>query len=247
MNTGELLLRAVLCDPGDDTARLAFADYQEENGEADRSAFVRGMIDMEQCRPDCGVGRVCRGTTVLPPMMTCGGVRDRVTTLFDANLCRWESGAVIPDCAYRLPWRGTGDTAHVMAIYRRGLVGEVRLPAAAFTERFARELFSRHPVVKVVLTDREPAEDHRGQDPVRMLEYLWRFRSHRWDRRSAVGPSAWDVPPPLWPFAFSHRVYSATRRYATRDAAASALSAWCVAWGRSLAELPPLPHASGGA
>ena len=41
MNTGELLLRAVLCDPGDDTARLAFADHLGENGDERRAGFVR--------------------------------------------------------------------------------------------------------------------------------------------------------------------------------------------------------------
>lgn len=213
-DTRSQLLAEIAASPEDDTARLAFADYLEENDRGLHARFVRDQIS--------GVVRMVP-LSMLVPLEPLFGVMSHQTARHAT------AGGCVVVCD------------RMELVFRRGLVGEVRLPAAAFTERFARELFSRHPVVKVVLTDREPAEDHRGQDPVRMLEYLWRFRSHRWDRRSAVGPSAWDVPPPLWPFAFSHRVYSATRRYATRDAAASALSAWCVAWGRSLAGLPPLP------
>ena len=300
MNTGELLLRAVLCDPGDDTARLAYADWLEEQSEtltatcpgcggsleADafmhvgpigkptqiipigkqpcrtcedeygdpsglvrvknaahgRAAFIRGMIDLEKCRPDCGVGRVCRGTTVLPPKVTCAGVRDRVTELFDSNLCRWESGVVIPDCAYRLPWRGTGDTAPVMAIFRRGFVDEVRLNAAAFTEDFARELFSRHPVTRVVLTDREPDPYTRRNDPDRVVSFDW------WDWDDD-GDEPDRLPSPLFRvmcelFPQHHPHLDEWCEFPTRAAAVDALSATCVNWGRSLAELPLAPAGS---
>ena len=44
-DTGGLLLRAVLADPASDAARLIYADYLDEQGEADRAEFVR-----VQCR-----------------------------------------------------------------------------------------------------------------------------------------------------------------------------------------------------
>ena len=304
MNTGDLLMRSILCDPADDTARLAFADWLEEQPEtltatcpgcggsleADtfmhvgpigkptqiipigkqpcrtcedeygdpsglvrvknaahgRAAFIRGMIDLEKCRPDCGVGRVCRGTTVLPPKVTCAGVRDRVTELFDSNLCRWESGIVIPNCAYRLPWRGTGDTAPVMAIFRRGFVDEVRLNAAAFTEDFARELFSRHPVTRVVLTDREPWTDvpDGGRD-----YGWWEENAYRIDADGPNDPG--NVSPLLfrqmWQANPANRHSDESGRWLTWDDAdipSVELSAACVNWGRSLAELPLAPAGS---
>ena len=293
MNTGDLLLRAVLCDPGDDTARLAYADWLEEQSEtltatcpgcggsleADafmhvgpigkptqiipigkqpcrtcedeygdpsglvrvknaahgRAAFIRGMIDLEKCRPDCGVGRVCRGTTVLPPKVTCAGVRDRVTELFDSNLCRWESGVVIPNCAYRLPWRGTGDTAPVMAIFRRGFVDEVRLPAAAFTEGFARELFSRHPVTKVVLTDREPWQNYYG------TAFSWSCDDDPGggSPQSCRVPESWlDILDDDPDAEFKSLTWVG---FTTPESASAAMLRTAVAWGRSLAGLPPLP------
>ena len=41
MSERDALLRAVCENPGDDTVRLAFADWCDENGEPDRAAFVR--------------------------------------------------------------------------------------------------------------------------------------------------------------------------------------------------------------
>ena len=221
-----------------------------KNATHGRAAFIRGMIDLEKCHPSCGVGNVCRGTAVLPPKVTCAGVRDRVTELFDSNLCRWESGIVIPNCAYRLPWRGTGDTAPVMAIFRRGFVDEVRLPAAAFTEGFARELFSRHPVTKVVLTDKQP---HGTGLPVTDNEYPGWMRCCDPTMRQATDP--WGVPrymfdqladSILMTFGSANGARP-SKFYATADDGRAALSAACVAWGRSLAGPPPLPHTSGGA
>ena len=247
-NTGSQLLAEIAAKPEDDTIRLAFADWLEENGDDRRAAFIRGMIDLEKCHPSCGVGNVCRGTAVLPPKVTCAGVRDRVTELFDSNLCRWESGVVIPDCAYRLPWRGTGDTAPVMAIFRRGFVDEVRLNAAAFTEDFARELFARHPVTRVVLTDREPQQwlpEIRGLPPGCANRWFWSVRGPD----SSVPGYPHYVPRGVqWSAVWLRaKWYCDTPTYDTADAANAALSDACVAWGRSLAGLPPLPHASGGA
>ena len=227
------LLRAILENPAEDTVRLAFADWLEESGEHDRGAFIRGMVDMEKCRPGCGVGRVCRGTIVLPPMMTCAGTRDRVTDMFDANLCRWEEGQVIPDCAYRLPWRGTGDTARIMAVFRRGFVDEVRCPAAAFTPEFARDLFTRHPVTRVVLADRTPWHNYAGQ---------------AWSWSCAEG----DAPPPDcrvpedWLEILDDDPDAEFKSltwvgFKTPAAATAALSRTAVSWGRSLAGLPSLP------
>src|SRR5687767_10482221 len=54
------LLRAICEDPADDTVRLVYADFLEENGEAERAEFVRLQIWQHQ-NPigynDCGESR----------------------------------------------------------------------------------------------------------------------------------------------------------------------------------------------
>jgi uncharacterized protein (TIGR02996 family) len=40
------LLAAMAADPADDTVRLAYADYLEENGQADRAEFVRVQVEL---------------------------------------------------------------------------------------------------------------------------------------------------------------------------------------------------------
>src|SRR5207249_899359 len=45
VNDHDALLRAICEHPDDDTPRLIFADFLEENGEADRAAFVRAQVE----------------------------------------------------------------------------------------------------------------------------------------------------------------------------------------------------------
>lgn len=44
MTDGPLLLAAILANPADDTVRLAYADWLDENDEAARAEFIRGQI-----------------------------------------------------------------------------------------------------------------------------------------------------------------------------------------------------------
>src|SRR5688500_1981869 len=52
MNDGQALLDAVCETPDDDTPRLVYADWLEENGEADRAEFIRGQIELLRLGPD---------------------------------------------------------------------------------------------------------------------------------------------------------------------------------------------------
>ncbi len=47
----EALLRAVFANPEEDTARLVFADFLEENGEGDRAALVRLQCEQARLKP----------------------------------------------------------------------------------------------------------------------------------------------------------------------------------------------------
>ncbi len=44
MNTEADFIRAILADPDDDTTRLAFADWLDENGQQKRATFIRRQI-----------------------------------------------------------------------------------------------------------------------------------------------------------------------------------------------------------
>lgn len=44
MNERGALLAAVCADPDDDTLRLVFADWLQENGEGDRAEFIREQV-----------------------------------------------------------------------------------------------------------------------------------------------------------------------------------------------------------
>jgi uncharacterized protein (TIGR02996 family) len=46
MSDHDALLRAICAHPDDDTPRLVFADFLEENGEADRAGFVRAQVEL---------------------------------------------------------------------------------------------------------------------------------------------------------------------------------------------------------
>lgn len=46
MTERDALLRAVLADPADDTVRLAFADWLDENGESERAEFIRVQVEL---------------------------------------------------------------------------------------------------------------------------------------------------------------------------------------------------------
>ena len=278
MNTGDLLLRAVLCDPGDDTARLAYADWLEEQSET-LTATCPGCGGSLEADAFMHVGPIGKPTQIIPigkqPCRTCEDeygdpsglvrvknaahgraafVRDQIAGVVRmvplAMLVPLEPlTGVMPHQTTRHATAGgcvvTCD--HMELVYRRGFVDEVRLPAA-FTEDFARELFARHPVTRVVLTDREPQQwlpEIRGLPPGCANRWFWSVRGPD----SSVPGYPHYVPRGVqWSAVWLRaKWYCDTPTYDTADAANAALSDACVAWGRSLAGLPPLPHASGGA
>jgi uncharacterized protein (TIGR02996 family) len=113
MNDRAALLAAILADPADDTVRLAFADWCEENGDPERAEFIRLLIGLARL-PDRGSeaetlarffpnpdaidwSRLC------PEMAGRAASRRRANALFDANKPRWfgwRDGVVVDDPQY---------------------------------------------------------------------------------------------------------------------------------------------------
>src|SRR4051812_13692072 len=51
MSDRDALLAAIRAQPDEDTPRLVFADYLEENDEAARAAFVRAQVELARTPP----------------------------------------------------------------------------------------------------------------------------------------------------------------------------------------------------
>jgi uncharacterized protein (TIGR02996 family) len=51
MTDGEALRRAIVADPDDDTPRLIYADWLDENGQPDRAAFIRAQVEEARAEP----------------------------------------------------------------------------------------------------------------------------------------------------------------------------------------------------
>lgn len=130
LNDLDTLRRAILIDPADDVARLAYADEIEDTAGT----------------PNCW-GKNVRWMLRHP--------KDSAVCL-----CAFSPGTVCACCdecpgAGEIPKRADKETSYVI---NRGFVSEIRLPMAVFTEELAMAMFSWHPITDVVLTDIEPEE-----------------------------------------------------------------------------------------
>ncbi len=74
MTDGDALRRAVLADPDDDTPRLVYADWLDENDQPDRAAFVRAQVEAVRADP---FGPAARAAAA------------RAARLLDAHRLRW--------------------------------------------------------------------------------------------------------------------------------------------------------------
>jgi uncharacterized protein (TIGR02996 family) len=140
MSDGAALLRGILERPADDTARLVYADWLQENGEEVRAEFIRVQCAQDYA-PDWHTGDA-------PAPMT-----------------REQKGHVVAFPGFHLVGYDRDDWAvythnsnrptvkRVDVKFARGFVPEIRLPLAEFMEH-APALFRAHPIEKVTLRDR---------------------------------------------------------------------------------------------
>lgn len=138
----QAFLRAICEDPFDDTPRLIYADWLEENGRAERAEFIRVQVEWE------------RDFAPVVQMAGAGSERwhqrrqylvERLWVLEGSHPFRLRC---LPDV---WPWR-------------RGFAEAVALPLDRFL-REAKELFGSLPLLRVRLTDRIPLTlQHVGGD-----------------------------------------------------------------------------------
>ncbi len=77
MNDGDALRRAILDHPDEDTPRLIYADWLEENRDPERAAFIRAQIEYSRSEPHSSQARAAR---------------DRFVALAPKNLEKWARG-----------------------------------------------------------------------------------------------------------------------------------------------------------
>ncbi len=121
--TDDAFLKAILADPDDDTHRLVYADWLEENGgeaELARAEFIRVQVEADRLKK--GKARTA--------------LERRARALLKANPA-WERPITEP---------GLGSKP----VFRRGFLHQVTLPAFRFV-RVADELFAAAPTVRSVI------------------------------------------------------------------------------------------------
>lgn len=225
--TGDALLRRILEDPADDSARLVYADWLEEQGDADRAEFIR-----VQCSPcECKYSHHNRSSQ-------CGRCQ-REQALLDKHVMDWmdeteELGAVghvtigltPPYQHHHGGWiclaRGSGGPT-IEADFVRGFVGRIQAKSEDFM-RHAAEIFAIQPVItEVRLTDCTAGTRYQQGGPFFLIEPF--------DGDLATSPI----------YTMAKRVGRRIEGHPSRSAALDALSSLAVAYGRSLAGLPELP------
>ena len=137
MSDRDALLAAVRQAPRDDAARLVFADWLDEHGEADRAEFIRLQIEIEPLRqPDSDLDRWRRAVIDRHP-------DEPVPADFPPELLGYAALARREDRLleqYRWEWLGPlaavyeDVSSHLAPTFRRGFAEEVALTASAFLE-----------------------------------------------------------------------------------------------------------------
>lgn len=239
MNERAALLRAICEQPDDDTVRLAFADWLEEHGEAERGEFIRLQMELVHLRAS---GYHCYHDLTQPEHceMCVRQKRAKELAIADAGgRCQWEVWHGLPDDVGWACLNLTGEPPERLRgqgnwfRFDRGFPSEIRLSQASFLKH-ARDIFAAQPVTAVTLSDREPY-------PASMKpEWFWIHSNESRDEPTTIAEPLWRRSRLSGLNGRHHRAKS----FNTPGAAREALSAECVNHGRALADLPPLTAVS---
>ena len=123
MTEREARLRAVCENPDDDTPRLVLADWLQENGDEPRAEFIRVQVEQSRLKP---------GTV---PDWKC---YSRARKLFTSHGRAWEQQIVAND---EFRWDE----------FVRGFAEGVAVTSIATFKDFAKPIFSRTPLTKLLI------------------------------------------------------------------------------------------------
>ncbi len=225
MTTREAFIKDILDNPADDTLRLIYADWLEENGEPERAEFIRVQIELARTPDPCWMLGVCIYGPDPPRAKVgklvhfCGNtqwflrhhLRTKELELLEAP----HKGGTWTN---RVVWADNLFQAAVISddvTWTRGFVSRVRLTCAAWMEH-GPALVRAHPIERVELLDKRP--HHSDGNPF----WFWL----RW----SPGAGLPDLPKELWDVI--HAWKPDTFAWQSEQAAINALSAGCIAWAR---------------
>ena len=229
MSDGDALLRAILLNPAEDTPRLVYADWLQENGGDEYAEFIRGSVEIAVI---ARANRAGLGTID-------SDVRQEDLFYREAVLSR----TVYPRHVHPVfNWLTSVGIDYGSCVFNRGdFLAEISCTLATFMEH-AKALFSAHPIERVTLTDRLALGDDLLDGGL--------YRS--WNRDRTRIQSMWPnfsyyLPAPIFDrlkdgdLIRDPQGIEEFRRYTVYQQPAYAdLSQACVAYGRSLAGLPAL-------
>lgn len=245
MTERDMLLRAVLEDPGDDTVRLVYADWLEENGDSERAEFIRVQCELTRLtlrlkQHGFSDAKDIDWFSRLERLRTRG--RELLSASYRTDwfelchVCPWPGGR---DDLVWAAGKGTDVRTYFGGKVGRGFVAEVSATTNLFTEEVARELFSKHPVTKVALNDREPLNLTSNPDG----SVCWFRDTPHYVNPPHSPPAQATIPAHLFDLmAASNRLgnlHPRQLRYRNAADALAHLSGVCCLWGRSLVK-PPL-------
>jgi uncharacterized protein (TIGR02996 family) len=135
MSDRDALLAAIREQPDEDTPRLVFADYLQENGDEHRAAFIRAQVELARTPP-------------WEPF---------------AAFCRWRqpdlaSGSWFRDTLPRADGRNVEWPAHP---FRRGFAWSIRVKTPSLWHELAEPIIDREPVGSVRFWDGATLDDWR--------------------------------------------------------------------------------------
>ena len=199
MGDGDALLARILADPGDDTVRLVYADWLEENGRSERAGFVRVQIEIAR-HPGMNCGSMyCseRGPEGLcDDCRRFKRLRKRERELAERHAHDWDGPPV--------PWTACLDATLPPAlghsfVFRRGFVEAVTCTAADWLAH-GDALLAAHPVTEVTLTTRPTGREYgdlRARIDKAGRECRRRLLPRGMGRHNAHWYAFWDNPDPL--------------------------------------------------
>jgi uncharacterized protein (TIGR02996 family) len=158
MSDGELLLRAILDQPKEDTPRLVYADWLEENGRPERAEFIRVQVELARidvCPMDPKVYREKWSPLRRRERELLGLARDM---WFDHWLTSWTSSLAPTRPVAQYFAEDYYDEPAIEALFARGFVSHVTCSWPDWRTH-ADAILAAHPVERVRLTTRPDMGD----------------------------------------------------------------------------------------
>lgn len=171
------LLRAIIDNPDEDTARLVYADCIEEEGDDARAEFIRVQVKLatmpeplrakklqvairitEELIDDSWALRAVENPEPTIRERRREVLADRELELLDANWCAWRFD-LPPDLRPFL-------LGAIRAMYRRGFISRLTCTWDQWQAHGAA-IVAEHPVTDLLITDREP------RSSIRPGEWYW--------------------------------------------------------------------------